>query len=183
MGNSHILEPEDEMPFSNRQPRRLGRPSGISNRTMLSRQPAPSAPRVAPKQPPVPRAPWIAPSAPRGRPPGATARTRDLREACIEAAATYGRDGQGENELVGYLTKLADEEPRAFAALLGRLMPLQVQSTTPEGNVYVGKVVIAAVPQDRYLSADEVRAALGPPARPAVTIDAIEFSRVADDAG
>jgi hypothetical protein len=64
-----------------------------------------------------------------GRPPGATNKvTRILKEALIVAAVEEGRDGHGSGELVGFLRRLANEDIRSFAALLGRVIPLQVEN-------------------------------------------------------
>jgi hypothetical protein len=65
----------------------------------------------------------------RGRPPGSSNKvTRILKEALIVAACEEGRDGAGEGELVGFLRRLANEDIRSFAALLGRVIPLQVEN-------------------------------------------------------
>lgn len=57
--------------------------------------------------------------------------TGALKEAIIKAAELSGQDGKGKGKLVGYLRRLADDEPKAFAGLLGRVLPLQV---TGEGG-------------------------------------------------
>jgi hypothetical protein len=54
--------------------------------------------------------------------------TKLVREAIVEAAALVGEDGDGRGGLVGYLKLLAVTEPRAMAALLGRILPLQVNA-------------------------------------------------------
>ena len=48
-----------------------------------------------------------------------------LKEAIIDAAKITGRDGNGKEGLTGYCCKLAQEEPKAFATLLGRVLPMQ----------------------------------------------------------
>lgn len=63
-----------------------------------------------------------------GRAPGSANKvTRILKEALIVAAEQEGRDGHGAGELVGFLRRLANEDIRSFAALLGRVIPLQVE--------------------------------------------------------
>lgn len=52
--------------------------------------------------------------------------TAPLKEAIIDAAKSTGRDGCGKEELTGYCCKLAREEPKAFATLLGRVLPMQL---------------------------------------------------------
>lgn len=49
-----------------------------------------------------------------------------LREAILQAAELVGEDGKGKGKTVGYLKRLAVDEPKAFAGLLGRVLPLQV---------------------------------------------------------
>jgi hypothetical protein len=49
-----------------------------------------------------------------------------LKEALILAAETHGRDGSGKDGLVGFLLHLIDKDLGAFSALLGRVLPLQV---------------------------------------------------------
>ncbi len=53
--------------------------------------------------------------------------TRVLREAVLLAAAAAGSEN-GENGLFLYLTKVAKKQPAIFLPLLGRLLPLQVES-------------------------------------------------------
>ena len=52
--------------------------------------------------------------------------SRLVREAIVEAAALVGEDGEGAEGLVGYLKLLAVTEPRAYASLLGRVLPYQI---------------------------------------------------------
>jgi hypothetical protein len=64
-----------------------------------------------------------------GRQPGVHNRTtRLLKEALILAAELEGRDGRGKGELVGFLRRVANEDIRTFAMLLGRVIPLQVDT-------------------------------------------------------
>lgn len=54
-----------------------------------------------------------------------------LREAILTAAELVGEDGNGKGKTVGYLKNLAIKEPKAFAGLLGRVLPMQI---TGEGG-------------------------------------------------
>lgn len=54
-----------------------------------------------------------------------------LKDAIIKAAEASGEDKQGKDGLVGYCTFLAKEEPKAFAQLLGKVLPMQI---TGEGD-------------------------------------------------
>lgn len=49
-----------------------------------------------------------------------------LKEAILAAAEATGSDGNGRGKLIGYCTFLAKEEPKAFAGLLGKVIPMQV---------------------------------------------------------
>ncbi len=67
-----------------------------------------------------------------GRPKGSPNKTTALlKEAIIKAAEATGRDAKGAEGLTGYCRFLAENEPKAFAALLGKVLPMQV---TGEGG-------------------------------------------------
>ena len=62
-----------------------------------------------------------------GRPKGSLNKTTALlKEAILAGAENVGMDGKGRNGLEGYCQYLAAEQPRAFAALLGKVLPMQV---------------------------------------------------------
>jgi hypothetical protein len=62
-----------------------------------------------------------------GRPVGSQNRTtRILKEAVLLAAEQTGEDNRGKGGLVGYLRRIARTEPKAFCALLQRILPMQV---------------------------------------------------------
>lgn len=52
--------------------------------------------------------------------------TATLKDAILLAAEQVGFDGKGSEGLTGYLRKVASEDVKAFASLLGRVLPLQV---------------------------------------------------------
>lgn len=67
-----------------------------------------------------------------GKPKGAINKTtKNLREAILIAAEKSGGDQSGKDGLIGYLKRVADEDVKAFAGLLGKVLPLQV---TGEGG-------------------------------------------------
>jgi hypothetical protein len=105
--------------------------------------------------------------------------TRDIKNGIITAAVRMGRDGKGAGGLIGYFEFLAKKKPIAFAHLLGKLIPLQLDG---ELGVKVGltKVNIISVPSAHYLTDDQISgkeplldgvvidpAALAPAAEPA----------------
>jgi hypothetical protein len=74
-----------------------------------------------------------------GRPAGVPNRaTALLKEAIIKAAEAVGEDGAGKGELTGYCTYLAKSEPKAFAQLLGKVLPMQV--TGEDGGAVVVEI-------------------------------------------
>lgn len=67
------------------------------------------------------------PNAGKGRVPGIPNKTTQLlKEAILRAAELTGSDRQGKAGLTGYCRFLAETEPKAFAQLLGKVLPLQV---------------------------------------------------------
>lgn len=77
----------------------------------------------------------VSPGRPKGVPNKTTAM---LKEAILLAAAEVGdedHDGQGLN---GYLKNLARIEPKSYAGLLGRVIPLQV--TGEDGGALVVEI-------------------------------------------
>lgn len=73
--------------------------------------------------------------------------TGALKEAILLAAKQVGADGKGKDGLVGYLRLVATSDVKAFASLLGRVLPLQVSD--PNGNpIAPTTIVIAAAGHD-----------------------------------
>lgn len=71
-----------------------------------------------------------------GRPKGVPNKTTTLlKDAIILAAEKHGQDGKGKDKLVGYCRMLAADEPKAFATLLGRVLPMHIEGTGENGEV------------------------------------------------
>ena len=69
-----------------------------------------------------------------GRKPGIPNRANGLlKDAIIQAAEEAG----GEGGMVAYLTKQANKHPAAFLALIGRVLPLQVQDRGARPQIIV----------------------------------------------
>jgi hypothetical protein len=84
-----------------------------------------------------------------GRPKGGHNKTTTLlKEAIVMAAEAVGSDGAGKNGVVGYCEHLARNEPKAFAALMGKTIPLQVQGGGEDGAI-VTEIVIRGVSASR----------------------------------
>jgi hypothetical protein len=65
-----------------------------------------------------------------GRPKGLPNKsTTTLKEAILAAAGEHGEDDAGKDGLKGYLRKVAREDVKAFAGLLGRVLPLDVNAS------------------------------------------------------
>jgi hypothetical protein len=58
--------------------------------------------------------------------------TKLLKEAVLLAAELEGSNQRGKDRLVGFLRMVAKEDLRGFVMLLGRVLPLQVESRTDE---------------------------------------------------
>lgn len=54
--------------------------------------------------------------------------TKALKDAILLAAEAEGMDGRGTDGLLGYLRRVAQEDIKAYSALLGRVLPLQVNA-------------------------------------------------------
>jgi hypothetical protein len=79
------------------------------------------------------------PNAGKGKPKGAVNKTTKLlKEAILLAAEKVGSDGEGKDGLTGYLVEVARSDVKAFAGLLGKVIPLQVNAKV-SGNLAVGK--------------------------------------------
>lgn len=75
-----------------------------------------------------------------GRPKGVGNRTTTaLKDAILMAAEKEGEDGKGKGKLTGYLRHVARTDTKAFAGLLGKVLPLQIAG--PNG----GPIPIASV--------------------------------------
>ena len=91
---------------------------------------------------------------PKGRELGSVNRlTRDLKLGIVDAAAAHGSDGRGAGGLTGYLFFLAGKHPKAFSSLLGKMLPLQVNS---HSTSLVGQVNIVSVPAGQHFNPDEI---------------------------
>lgn len=62
-----------------------------------------------------------------GRPKGSQNKTTALlKDAILRAAELTGEDKEGKDGLIGYCKFLAKDEPKAFAQLIGKVLPMQV---------------------------------------------------------
>jgi hypothetical protein len=68
----------------------------------------------------------------RPRPPGGSRKgcpnktTAALKEAILLAAEDVGENGKGKGKLRGYLRHVAQTDTKAFCAMLGKIIPLQL---------------------------------------------------------
>ena len=85
--------------------------------------------------------------------------SRDLKIAIIDAASAYGSDGNSAGGLTGYLFHLASRHPKAFAHLLGKMLPYQLNGTMQS---VIEQVNIVSIPSDRYLRSEDLRRMMPP---------------------
>lgn len=79
-----------------------------------------------------------------GKPKGAVNKTTaSLREAILIAAEKSGGDMNGKDGLIGYLKRVADEDVKAFAGLLGKVLPMQI--TGEGGGPVVARIELVAL--------------------------------------
>ncbi len=74
--------------------------------------------------------------------------TRELKEAILQAAVDVGEDENGAGGLTGYLRRVAKEDVKAFAGLLGKVLPLQVANPDGEAFRLVGRIELVAPDDD-----------------------------------
>jgi hypothetical protein len=89
--------------------------------------------------------------------------TRDLKLSIIEAAALHGGDGKGSGGVTGYCLHLATNHPKAFAMLIGKMLPLQIDAAMQS---VVGEVKIISIPAGDFLTPEAMAKF-----RPAQTIE------------
>lgn len=61
-----------------------------------------------------------------------------LKDAILQAADDVGYDGEGKDGLCGYLRAVAMKDTKAYAGLLGRVLPMQV--TGEDGGAVVVEI-------------------------------------------
>ena len=72
-----------------------------------------------------------------GRPKGSPNKTTALlKDAILKAAELAGNETGGDG-MVGYLKKQAAENPGPFMALLGKVLPMQVEGRGEDGRIVV----------------------------------------------
>jgi hypothetical protein len=73
--------------------------------------------------------------------------TATLKEAILAAAELTGMDGKGKDGLTGYLCHVASTDVKAFAGLLGKVLPMQLVGDAD--NPVVTEIVIRGVAASR----------------------------------
>lgn len=79
-----------------------------------------------------------------------------LKDAILYAAQKVGEDGKGLDGLVGYLTRIAKTDPRTYAALLARVIPLHVTATSTTEVTYRSVEEVKAELRSRGILIDRI---------------------------
>jgi hypothetical protein len=73
----------------------------------------------------------------KGRPKGSRNKTTALLKDAILKAAEQAGNKVGDDGLVSYLEQQAEDNPGPFMALLGKVLPMQVEGTGDDGKIVV----------------------------------------------
>lgn len=88
--------------------------------------------------------------------------TRDLKQGILNGAIAHGYDGEGEGGLDGYLAMCAEKYPKHYMNLLGKLVPMQLN--TDVSGQRIGSINIVSIPSNHFLSAEDIaRMRVSPP--------------------
>ena len=82
---------------------------------------------------------------------GAT--SRDVKQGVLGAAIAHGEDGKGKNGLQGFFAFLIEKNLRAFAGIISRLMPLQVNTDQKSENTLTS-INIVSIPPGHFFGSD-----------------------------
>lgn len=80
--------------------------------------------------------------------------TRGLKQGILDGAAAHGFDGEGQGELEGYFQMCAAKYPKHYLALIGKIVPLTIDSNAT-GNV-ITAVNIVSIPSGNFLSQEDI---------------------------
>ena len=75
---------------------------------------------------------------------------RDLKEGLLQGAILHGYDGEGEDGLIGYCHHLAERHPKAYASLLARLLPYNLNANV--ASAQISEVKIISVPSGQQIT-------------------------------
>jgi hypothetical protein len=80
--------------------------------------------------------------------------SRDVKAGILNGAIACGYDGAGEGGLDGFFLMCAQRHPKAYLALLGKFVPLQVSADVPGQTI--GSINIVSVPRNHFLSGEMI---------------------------
>ncbi len=91
----------------------------------------------------------------KGRRPGQINKiTADLKQGILRGAANCGYDGAGQGGVDGFLLYCAQRHPKAYLALLGKMLPLNLTASVDSSRI--NEVRIVSVPANHYLSSVDI---------------------------
>jgi hypothetical protein len=80
---------------------------------------------------------------------------RTAAQAVLAVARQLGSDGKGSGGLGGYLRGIACDQPKAFTALLGKVLPLEIEDGTREMYTNIAdiraRLIELGVPRQRHI--------------------------------
>ncbi len=91
----------------------------------------------------------------RGRKKGSVDRiTRDLKRGVLLGAHNCGYDGKGLGGVDGFLLYCAQHHPRHYLALLGKMLPMNLNENAPGPGI--GQVNIVSIPSGVHLTHEQI---------------------------
>lgn len=83
--------------------------------------------------------------------------TADLKQGIMRGAAECGYDGEGAGGVDGFLLFCAQRHPKHYLALMGKLIPFNLNADVNASVATIGEVKIISVPPDHFFTGPNER--------------------------